>query len=368
MRREMMRATHDEALALLRRAPYVHLASTTPAGEPVLRAVHGVLCGDALYFHGSPVGEKVSLAERPCVLSYEELLADIPSYWTDPEMACPATSLFVSVQVHGTLRRVHEGPEKSRALQALMERFQPEGGHDPIRYDDPRYRKQVDGVALWKLSLEDRGAATDEADGAREVSRVDAKFKLAQNRSPDYVRTVVERLWARGADGDVRAIELLLRANEDRVPRPARFVGPHGCTLHPWSDDAALESALPLLRDEYWNARRFDDSALRRAHHASAAWVIARDERGTIVATARAVSDTVKFAYIADVAVHRDWRGRGLGSALMAFLMDHPAVRRASRVELATRDAMAFYERMGFSVISQQQTAAHVRSGMALLR
>lgn len=352
MRREMMRAPHEAALALLRRAPYVHLASTTPEGEPVLRAVHGVLCADALYFHGSPVGEKVSLAERPCVISYEELLADIPSYWTDPLMACPATSLFVSVQAHGTLVRAQDGPEKSQALQALMERFQPEGGHEPIRYDDPRYRKQVDGVALWKLALD----------------AVDAKFKLAQNRGPEYVTTVVERLWERGADGDVRAIELLLQANAARVARPSRFCGPHGCTLHAWSDRAALDDALALLRDEYWNAQRFDDAALRRAHDASAAWVVARDAEGRVVATARAVSDAVKFAYIADVAVHRDWRGNGLGAALMALLLDHPALRRVARVELATRDAMPFYERMGFAVISQQRTDAHVRSTMALLR
>lgn len=352
MRREMMRAPHDEALALLRRAPYVHLASTTPEGEPVLRAVHGVLCGDALYFHGSPVGEKVSLAERRCVITYEELLADIPSYWTDPLMACPATSLFVSVQAHGTLVRVHDGPEKSRALQALMERFQPEGGHEPIRYDDPRYRKQVDGVALWKLSLDE----------------VDAKFKLAQNRGPDYVETVVERLWERGAGGDVRAIELLLQANAARVERPARFRTEQGCTLHPWSDGSAIDECLALLRDEYWNAQRFDDRALRRAHEASAAWVVARDADGRIVATARAVSDTVKYAYIADVAVRSDWRAKRLGSALVALLLDHPAVRRAARVELATRDAMAFYERMGFAVICEQRTETHVRTSMALLR
>jgi len=83
----MMRSPHDEALALLARAPYVHLASTTREGAPLLRAVHGAVCDGMLCFHGSPVGEKTEAEGRPAVIGYEELVAEIPSYWTDAEMA-----------------------------------------------------------------------------------------------------------------------------------------------------------------------------------------------------------------------------------------------------------------------------------------
>lgn len=351
MRREMMRATREQAIALLKSAAYVHLASTTPEGEPVLRAVHGVILGEALYFHGAPVGEKTSLVGRATVLSVEELIAEIPSYWTDPVMACPATSLYVSVQVHGTLDAVRDSREKAAALQALMERFQPEGGHEPIRYDDERYRKQVDGVALCKLSLE----------------KLDAKWKLGQNRTPDYVRTVVEQLWKRGAAGDDRAIELLLEANA-RVDRPAFLLGPHGTTLSVWSDDRALSEALPLLRDEYWNRDRFDDASIVRAHRASAAWVVARDPHGAMIATARAVSDGEKYCYLGDVAVRSDWRGRAVGAAVVRLLLDHPAVRRARRVELATRDAMRFYQRLGFVTVAQHDNGSFIRRTMELVR
>lgn len=351
MRREMMRAGRAQAIALLKSAPYVHFASTTPEGAPVLRAVHGAILGESLYFHGSPVGEKSSLVGRAAVLSHEQLVADIPSYWTDPVMACPATSLYVSVQLHAVIEAVTDSYEKAAALQALMERFQPEGGHDPIRYDDPRYRKQVDGVALWKLSL----------------ATLDAKWKLGQNRGPEYIRAVVEQLWKRGARGDDRAIELLLEANT-RVERPAFLQGPHGTTLFAWSDESALAEALPLLRDEYWNRDRFDDDAIVRAHHASSAWVIARDGDGAMVATARAVSDGVKYAYLGDVAVRADWRGRSVGAALVRLLLDHPSVRGAKRVELATRDAMSFYERLGFSLAAQKHNGSFVRSTMELVR
>jgi predicted N-acetyltransferase YhbS len=59
--------------------------------------------------------------------------------------------------------------------------------------------------------------------------------------------------------------------------------------------------------------------------------VLARDEHGAVIATARAVSDGVKYCYLGDVAVRSDWRRRGVGAALVRMLLDHPAVRRAAR-------------------------------------
>jgi N-acetylglutamate synthase-like GNAT family acetyltransferase/nitroimidazol reductase NimA-like FMN-containing flavoprotein (pyridoxamine 5'-phosphate oxidase superfamily) len=351
MRREMLRSSREDALRLLASAPYVHLASTTPEGAPVLRAVHGVIVDDALCFHGSPVGEKTTLVGREAVVAYEELLADIPSYWTDATMACPATSLFVSVQAHGTLRVLHEPERKARALQALMEKFQPEGGHAPITHGDDRYRKPVAGVAVWALALD----------------ALDGKWKLGQNRTSAYIETVVARLWERGQRGDARAIELVLRANP-AVDRPAVLRGPEGITLHPYADPSELDETLALLRDEYWNKDRFDDASIRTAHHRSSAWMLARDASGAVVGTARAVSDGEKYAYIGDVAVRADHRARGVGAALMKALLDHPSLRRARRVELATRDAMSFYERLGFRVVSAESLPTMVRTTMALLR
>ncbi len=43
----------DRALALLRRAPIVHLASTTEDGSPVLQALDAAVLDDAVAFHGS---------------------------------------------------------------------------------------------------------------------------------------------------------------------------------------------------------------------------------------------------------------------------------------------------------------------------
>src|SRR5688572_21648583 len=99
MRREQhFRMQHDDALAMLAAAPHIHLAAVDELGAPVLRALHIVLADDAAYFHGAPAGEKLGFVGRPAVLSTEETIAEIPSYFSDPERACPATTLYRSVQ------------------------------------------------------------------------------------------------------------------------------------------------------------------------------------------------------------------------------------------------------------------------------
>ncbi len=55
-----------------------------------------------------------------------------------------------------------------------------------------------------------------------------------------------------------------------------------------------------------------------------------------------------KRAWIYDVAVAPGLRRGELGGAVMRLLLEHPSLRDARRVHLATRDAEAFYARLGF--------------------
>lgn len=80
------------------------------------------------------------------------------------------------------------------------------------------------------------------------------------------------------------------------------------------------------------------------------AWrlVAAYDGDGATVGFARAVSDGVNFAYLADVYVAGVARGAGLGKALVqAMIDDGPG--RAFRWTLFTNDAHGLYARFGFT-------------------
>jgi GNAT superfamily N-acetyltransferase len=82
-----------------------------------------------------------------------------------------------------------------------------------------------------------------------------------------------------------------------------------------------------------------------------AAWRVVgvyRADTGEQVAVARAVSDGVAFAYLADVFVDAAHRGSGLGTRLVrAMIDDGPGA--GFRWMLFTADAHTLYEKFGFA-------------------
>lgn len=323
------KAPDHEARALFARSSTVHLAGQGDAG-PIGRTVHGVVCDGALYFHAAAVGEKQGLVGREVVIWSDETVATVPSYFLDPVLACPATTLYRSAMVRGTLEAVDDLGEKARALMALMARLQPEGGYAPITADDPRYHKAVASIGVLKVSLD---AAV-------------AKHKLAQNRTPDERARLVASLWARGAPGDDAAIEAIRGANA-AVTVPAVLASGEGYSLHARLPSTVLDGAVALLRDAYWHTASTPEG-IAAMHREAAAWVGACDAEGRLIASARVVSDRVRNAWLYDVVVAEAWRGRGLGRRVVALALDHGAVRGVERVSLGTRDAHGLYEKFGF--------------------
>lgn len=331
MRRTEFELPAHEARALLADLPVIHLASTLPDGAPILRTLHGVVVDGWLAFHSAPKGEKTNLIGRPAVVMAEDSVAVVPSTFFDPEKACPATTYYRSVQVHGIVEELTEPTAKAAALQALMEKLQPEGGHVPITADHPHYRAAVKGLLVAGLRLE----------------QVAGKAKLAQNRKPAEVARLLESLWRRGAPGDARALELIRAANP-LAPVPPFLAAPADAVLHAWLPPSAVDAAAAMLVDEYWNTGVFTHDQIARAHRGSTAWVGARDHSGRLIASARAISDGGKLAWVYDVIVAPGWRRSGLGQAVTRLVLDHPAVRGARRVMLGTRDAQSLYARFGF--------------------
>ncbi|HXK18874.1 MAG TPA: GNAT family N-acetyltransferase [Polyangiaceae bacterium] len=329
--------TEAQALGFLKRAQVLHLAFTRPDGAPVLRTLNAAVTDEWLLFHGAPSGEKAQCVGRPVVAQAEELVATIPSYFTDPEKACPATTFFRSVQAHGTLERIEDPYVKAEALQRIMQRYQPEGGHVPIHFDTPLYQNAVRGVLVLGIR----------------TTNLTGKAKLGQNKQPHEVSSIMDLLWLRGAPGDAHAVALMFEYHPE-TSRPERFRGPAGSWLWPALAASDAEAAVDLLEDQYWT-RGVARSSLTRAQLGASAWVGARDANGKLVATARANSDGARHAYVADVAVAPSHRGQGLGGALVRLLLDHPVVRGAGLVRLATADAQPFYERFGFEPEEQLQ-------------
>ena len=74
---------------------------------------------------------------------------------------------------------------------------------------------------------------------------------------------------------------------------------------------------------------------------------------GKQVGVARVVSDTTRFAYIADVYVDEAFRKLGIGREMVRQLMGHPLLRDTTMWCLLTLDAHGVYESLGFQKTTQ---------------
>jgi GNAT superfamily N-acetyltransferase len=114
-------------------------------------------------------------------------------------------------------------------------------------------------------------------------------------------------------------------------------------SLDPAEMDVAVIHAT--LSNSYW-ARGIPVETVRRSLAGSL--VVGAFDGDHQVGFARAVTDRATFAYVSDVFVLDDYRGRGLARRMMEALLAHPELQGLRRWMLATRDAHGLYAKFGF--------------------
>jgi N-acetylglutamate synthase-like GNAT family acetyltransferase len=79
------------------------------------------------------------------------------------------------------------------------------------------------------------------------------------------------------------------------------------------------------------------------------------------VGFARVISDYSTFAYLADVFIIEDERGKGLSKQLMEFILKHEQLQGLRNFCLLTRDAHSLYEKFGFKPLEKSQNFMAVK-------
>ncbi|MBI5350156.1 MAG: GNAT family N-acetyltransferase [Chloroflexi bacterium] len=64
---------------------------------------------------------------------------------------------------------------------------------------------------------------------------------------------------------------------------------------------------------------------------------------------ARVITDRATYAYIGDLYILEEYRGKGLSKWLMSCIKAHPDLQDLRRWALATRDAHGLYKQFGFA-------------------
>lgn len=80
------------------------------------------------------------------------------------------------------------------------------------------------------------------------------------------------------------------------------------------------------------------------------------------VGFARVITDEATFAYLADVFIDENFRGRGLSKWLVETILAYPGLQGLRRFMLATRDAHGLYSQFGFQPLDHVDRWMHIRN------
>lgn len=129
-----------------------------------------------------------------------------------------------------------------------------------------------------------------------------------------------------------------------------------------------VDRVLAWLHDSHWGAA-MTRPLLERAMENSICVGVYDDARQ--LAFSRAITDLATYAYLTDVIVAHEARGRGVGKWMVEAIVAHPDLQGLRRIALWTRDARTLYEKFGFSTVTSASTYMELRprsSGDSFLR
>lgn len=140
-----------------------------------------------------------------------------------------------------------------------------------------------------------------------------------------------------------------------------RWLGPDDCYV---SDERGLIDLTRVhrwLSDESYWAKGRTMALVEKSMDASL--VLSLFNRQDLqVGIARWVTDGATFAWLSDVFIDAEYRGRGLGRFLIGTALEHPEVRGLRRRLLATSDAHEFYRSFGFHELNEPARWMELRS------
>jgi nitroimidazol reductase NimA-like FMN-containing flavoprotein (pyridoxamine 5'-phosphate oxidase superfamily) len=164
------------------------IASIDDNGFPQIIPMNFVFINDAVYMHSHIRGEKLDNIKRNQKVGFEvdKSLEFLPSYFSDPTDASLADTLYISVIIKGNASIVSDKEEKTNALNGLMEKYQPEGGYEPIR-SDMDVLKEVEVIKIVPESLRGKYKIGQNMDMK---SRIDLAKKIFERNTPTSKETL----------------------------------------------------------------------------------------------------------------------------------------------------------------------------------
>ncbi len=157
----------DRIIKFLNEESTGRISSIDKQGFPQIIPMNFVFLNDLVYMHSHIRGEKIENIKRNSKVGFEvdRNLEFLPSYFSDPEDASLADTLYISVVIKGEAQLVEDNEEKVLALNGLMEKYQPEGQYKPMN----KNMGVLDATAVIKIIPKE----------------MNGKYKIGQNMSKE---------------------------------------------------------------------------------------------------------------------------------------------------------------------------------------
>ena len=127
----------DKIIEFLSEESTGRISSIDKEGFPQIIPMNFIFLDNSVYMHSHIRGEKIENIKRNSKVGFEvdRNLEFVPSYFSDPDDASLADTLYISVVIKGEAILVEDKKEKVLALNGLMKKYQPEGRYTPMRED-----------------------------------------------------------------------------------------------------------------------------------------------------------------------------------------------------------------------------------------
>lgn len=115
-----------------------------------------------------------------------------------------------------------------------------------------------------------------------------------------------------------------------------------------------------FLTTSYWAGGRSREEIRITIDHSICYGLYAGKQQ---IAFARVLSDRLVFAYLMDLFVNKEHRGKGYASMLTQFILADEELKNVKKWMLATADAHGLYRKFGFETVSHPERLMEHVSG-----
>jgi len=167
------------------------IASLDENGYPQIIPMNFIFIDNVIYMHSHTRGEKLQNIQKNDKVGFEvdKNLEFLPSYFSDPNDASLADTFYISIVIKGKATIVTDKNEKTLALNGLMEKYQPEGGYEPINTQ----MNVLDEVAVIKIN----------------PNSIRGKYKIGQNLKNDAKIELARKIFKRNSVTSKNTLETM---------------------------------------------------------------------------------------------------------------------------------------------------------------